>query len=190
MAHPQQSAPNAAPIRLSASAINEVRAIFRSEGNTESGWKSAPEKGRRATASVRCRANCGAAGFWAESNFEIGVLGLVDRLSDAGVRKSGPVETWGDHGEWIAGRFLRAGLEQWDLGKRDLRKLGKNDWRRRLIGHLIRKADRSFTALDRRASGHGNDSNVSRLCSRIDDFANQPRLSKHLKEIEARARQE
>jgi hypothetical protein len=36
----------------------------------------------------------------------------------------------------------------------------------------------------------GNDSHVSRLCSRIDDFANQPRLSKYLKEIEARARQE
>jgi hypothetical protein len=36
-----------------------------------------------------------------------------------------------------------------------------------------------------RPSGH-----VSRLCSRIDDLANQPQVSKYLKEIAARARQE
>jgi hypothetical protein len=58
------------------------------------------------------------------------VPGLMDRSSDAGVRKSGPVETWGDHGEWTAKRFLRAGLEQWELGKREPRELRKNDWRK------------------------------------------------------------
>jgi REP element-mobilizing transposase RayT len=118
------------------------------------------------------------------------MLGLMDRLSDAGVRKSGPVETWGDHGAWTAARLLRAGLKQWELEKSDLRELRKNDWRKRLIGHLIKK--RSGVSL-RWIGEHlvmGNDSHVSRLCSRIDDLANQPQLSKHLKEIEARARQE
>ena len=118
------------------------------------------------------------------------MLGLMDRLSDVGVRKSGPVETWGDHGVWTAERFLRAGLEQWDLGKGDLRKLRKNDWRKRLIGHLIKKR----TGVSLHWLGEhlvmGNDSHVSRLCSRIDDLAGQPQLARCLKEIEARARQE
>ena len=118
------------------------------------------------------------------------VLGLMDRLSDAGGRKSGPVETWGDHGVWTAERFLRAGLEQWELEKGDLRRLSKSDWRKRLIGHLIKKQ----TGVSLRWLGEklvmGSDSHVSRLCSRIDDLASQPQLSRCLKEIEARARQE
>jgi hypothetical protein len=96
----------------------------------------------------------------------------------------------GDHGVWTAERLLRAGLEQWELGKRELRKLRKSDWRKRLIGHLIKKR----TGVSLRWIGErlvmGNDSHVSRLCSRINDLANQPQLSKYLKEIEARARQE
>ena len=118
------------------------------------------------------------------------VLGLMDQLSDAGVRKSGPVETWGDHGRWRAERLLRAGLEQCQLGKADLPKLRKSDWRKRLIGHLIKR--QSGVSL-RWIGEHlvmGNDSHVSRLCSRIDDLANQLQVSKYLKEIEARARQE
>ncbi len=117
-------------------------------------------------------------------------LRLMDRLSDAGLRKSGPVETWGDHGAWSAERLLRAGLKQWNLEKRDLPKLKKSDWRKRAIGHLIKNR----TGVSLRWIGEqlamGNDSHVSRLCSRIDDLANQAQLSKHLKEIEARARQE
>ena len=35
----------------------------------------------------------------------------------------------------------------------------------------------------------GNDSHISRLCSRIDDLANQSQLSRYFKEIEARTRQ-
>jgi putative transposase len=118
------------------------------------------------------------------------VLGLMDRLSDAGARKSGPVETWGDHGVWSAERFLRAGLEQFDLKQGDLGKLRKNDWRKRLIGHLIKKR----TGVSLRWIGEhlvmGNDSHVSRLCSQIDELATQAQISKYLKEIEARARQE
>jgi len=59
-----------------------------------------------------------------------------------------------------------------------------------LIGHLIKK--RTGVSL-RRIGEHlvmGNNSHVSWLCSRIGDLANQPRLSKYLKQIEARARQE
>ena len=118
------------------------------------------------------------------------VLGLIDRLSDAGARKSGPVEIWGDHGMWTADRLLRAGLEQWELEKRDLGKLRKNDWRKRLIGYLIKK--RTGVSL-RWIAEHlvmGNDSHVSRLCSRVGDLAKQPQIFKYLKEIEARARQE
>ena len=118
------------------------------------------------------------------------VLGLMDRLSDAGARKSGPVETWGDYGVWAAERLLRAGLEQWELAKRDLHKLKKSDWRKRVIGHLIKKR----TGVSLRWIGEhlvmGNDSHVSRLCSRIDNLANQSHLPKYLKEIESRARQE
>lgn len=49
----------------------------------------------------------------------------------------------------------------------------------------------SFTdCLGWRAPGMGNDSPVSRLCSRIDDLPNLPELSKYLKAIEMRAQQE
>jgi len=114
----------------------------------------------------------------------------MDRLSDAGGRKAGPVETWGDHGVWTAERFLRAGLERWKLGKRDLGKLRKNDWRKRLIGHLIKKQTGVSLCWIGEHLVMGSESHVSRLCSRIDDLANQPQVSKYLKEIEARARQE
>ena len=118
------------------------------------------------------------------------VLGLIDRLSEAGTRKSGPVEIWGDHGAWNAERFLRAGLEQCKLEKADLPKLRKNDWRKRLIGHLIKKR----TGVPLRWIGKhlvmGNESHVSRLCNRIDDLARQAQIAKCLKEIETRARQE
>jgi hypothetical protein len=114
----------------------------------------------------------------------------MDRLSDSGMRRSGPVETWGDHGAWTAERLFRAGLKQWDLDKSDLHQFRKSDWRKRIIGYLIKR--RSAVSL-RWIADHlvmGNDSHVSRLCSRIDDLPNQAQLSKLLKEIEARARQE
>ena len=114
----------------------------------------------------------------------------MDQLSDAGMRKSGPVETWGDHGVWSAERLLRAGLKQWELGRKDLPKLRKNDWRKRLIGHIIKKR----TAVSLRWIGEhlvmGNESHVSRLCGRLDDLPNQRQLSKYLREIDLRARQE
>lgn len=118
------------------------------------------------------------------------MLGLMDRLSDAGARKSGPVETWGDHGVWTAERLLRAGLTQWELEQKDLGRLKKNDWRKRLIGHLIKK--RTGVAL-RWIGEHlvmGNDSHVSRLCGQINDLANPAEISKYLTAIEARAQQE
>ena len=118
------------------------------------------------------------------------MLGLIHRLSDAAVRKSGLVETWGDHGAWTTARLLRTGLEQWEIATRGPPKLRKNDWRKRLIGHLIKKR----TGVSLRWTGEhlvmGNDSHVSRLCSRIDDLANQLQLSKYRKEIKALARQE
>jgi hypothetical protein len=62
--------------------------------------------------------------------------------------------------------------------------------RKRLIGHLIKKR----TGVSLRWIGErlvmGNDSHVSRLCSRIDDLAHQAQLSNYLKAIETRARQE
>ena len=95
----------------------------------------------------------------------------MDRLSEGGARKSRPVETWGDHGEWSAERLLRAGLARWEPQKEDLAKLRKNDWRKRLIGHLIKMR----TGVSLRWIGEhllmGNDSHVSRLCSRVDDLA-------------------
>jgi len=118
------------------------------------------------------------------------VLRLMDRLSEAGVRKSGPVETWGDHGVWTAERLLRAGLKEWELGKTDLRQLKKNDWRKRLIGHLIKKRTGVSLHWIGEHLAMGTDSHVSRLCSGIEDLANPSQLSKYLKAIERRLRQE
>jgi hypothetical protein len=81
-------------------------------------------------------------------------------------------------------------LEQCKLDNITLGKLRKNDWRKRLIGHLIKKR----TGVSLRWIGErlvmGNDSHVSRLCSRMDDLAHQAQVSKYLKAIETRARQE
>ena len=42
------------------------------DGNILNAWKRAPKKKRRAVKSTEGQANCDAAGFWAETNFEIG----------------------------------------------------------------------------------------------------------------------
>jgi hypothetical protein len=72
----------------------------------------------------------------------------------------------------------------------DLRQLKKNDWRKRLIGHLIKKRTGVSLHWIGEHLAMGTDSHVSRLCSRIDDLANPSQLSKYLKAIERRARQE
>ncbi len=118
------------------------------------------------------------------------VLGLMDGLCEGGARRSGPVEIWGDHAAWTAERLLRAGLRHWGLGADDLRRLRKSDWRKRLMGHLIKqRTDVSLRWIGERLV-MGTDSHVSRLCTRIEDLPRQKRRAKYLKQIEAAARQE
>jgi hypothetical protein len=69
------------------------------------------------------------------------VLGLMGRLSDAGTRKSGPVETWGDHALWSAEEgFVQAEKE---------RLAQAPDWL------LDQNAHAHITSLDPRVAMHG-----------------------------------
>ena len=117
------------------------------------------------------------------------VLKMMDELSDRGARRTGPVQIWGDHAVWTAERFLHAGLGHWGLGTDDLHRLRKSDWRKRLIGHLIkRRTNVSLRWIGERLA-MGADSHVSRLCLRIDDLPGQSGIAKDLKQIDTAARQ-
>ena len=118
------------------------------------------------------------------------VLALVDRLSESGSRRSGPVEIGGDHGEWMAERLLRAGLRHWKLEGGDLRKLRKSDWRKRVIGHLIKERTGVSLSWIGERLVMGTDSHVSRLCSRIGDLPKRKRIAAELEQIASAARQE
>ena len=121
------------------------------------------------------------------------VLALVDRASGGGRHRSGPVEILGDHSAWTAERLLRTGLRHFRLETADLRQLRKSDWRKRLVGYLIKKR----TGVSLRWIGErlsmGTESHVSRMCSRIDDLRGRPGIAadwKDLAQIEAAAQQE
>jgi len=75
-----------------------------------------------------------------------------------------------DHSERQAEELASSGLEHFGLEEEDLPGLLKSDWRKRAVGHLIKKETTVTLNWIGRRLRMGTDAYVSRLCSRIDDL--------------------
>ena len=88
-----------------------------------------------------------------------------------------------DHSERQAEQMAATGLQHFGLKDGDLRELSKADWRKRAVGHLIKKETTASLSWIGRRLQMGTDAYVSRLCSRIDDLEQNPQVRRWLKTV-------
>ena len=111
---------------------------------------------------------------------------LMERFDDQFTRqrKEMDAKLTRDHTIWRAEEIIRLGLQCFGLNEADIGSLAKNDPRKRLIGHLIkRETTVSLRWLGTRLN-LGHDSRVSRYCGQIDDLNRDKNLSVMFQHLE------
>ena len=96
----------------------------------------------------------------------------VGQKEEPRVRRPG-----GDYGELMAERIVIEGFLRLGLTEEMLEALPKSDWRKRLVGHSVRRQPSVSLEWIARRLKMGAVSHVSMLCSKIDDIPNAQQLT-------------
>lgn len=115
-----------------------------------------------------------------DETFREGVLEMMERSG-----ANAPTERTfrRDHGERIAESILREGLAHFGITANDLGSLAKGDWRKRVLGHVIKRETSVALSWICTRLHMGSPGYASRKCSNLGDLADRRDVRKLLKRL-------